>query len=140
MYVHIFFQQCPIMYRPEFYILPTKYVKKKHAIGYIHEHSYFGFEGSGHFNFSPLISKLVDFKFLFTNLFLVQKLETLMEWNRKIFRANFHVLNHIFSHFFTFHSYFLDMITYSIVASTNTCYYRGSPHFVISQFVIPAIS
>ena len=37
MYVHIFFQQCPIMYRPEFYILPTKYVKKKHAIGYIHE-------------------------------------------------------------------------------------------------------
>ena len=25
------------MYRSEFYILPTKYVKKKHAIGYIHE-------------------------------------------------------------------------------------------------------
>ena len=91
--------------------------------------SYFGLEGSGHFNFFLFISKLVDFKFLFTDLFLVQKLETLMEWNRKIFRANFHVLNHIFSHFFTFHSYFLDMITYSIVASTNTCYYSENKIF-----------
>ena len=53
---------------------------KKHAIGYIHEHSYFGLEGSGHFNFSLFILKLCFGTE--TGSF------NILVWNRKLFRAN----------------------------------------------------